>query len=166
MAGLIDELIIILREQSEDFSNLAALASEKSEAIVKNDIEHLQKITNIENTLVGKNQKDERRLIQTMRDVATVLNADTDALTISHLVEVLEGKPGHDELNEVGASLRQAADELAKLNEHNRKLIENSLEYIDFSMNLMRSSQTPPSYFTPDGEEMPVSSSTFFDAKQ
>ena len=166
MAGLVDELIVLLREQTEDFSDLAALASEKSEAIVKNDIEHLQKITNIENSLVGKNQKSERRRIQLMSDVATVLNANTDTLTISHLADLLEGQPGHNELIEIGINLRQAADELKKFNEQNRKLIENSLEYIDFSMNVMRSTQTPPSYYTHEGEEMPCTASTFFDTKQ
>lgn len=166
MAGLIDELVILLREQSEDFSDLAALASEKSEAIVKNNIEHLQKITNIEHSLVGKNQKNERRLVQMMNDVATVLNVNTDSLTISHLVELLKDQPGHGALDEVGTALRQAADELRKRNEQNRKLIENSLEYIDFSMNLMRSSQTPPSYYTHEGEEIPGTVSTFFDTKQ
>ena len=166
MAGLIDELLILLREQTEDFSDLAALASEKSEAIVKNDIEHLQKITNIENSLVGRNQKSERRRIQLFNDVATVLNADAETLTISHLAELLEGQPGHGELVEIGDNLRQAADELKKFNEQNRKLIENSLEYIDFSMNLMRSSQTPPSHYTHEGEEIPCTASTFFDTKQ
>jgi len=166
LAGLLDELITLLREQAEDFSDLAALASEKSEAIVKNDIEHLQKITNIENALVGKNQKADRRRIQLMNDVATVLNSNTDTLTISHLIELLDGQPGRDELAEVGVSLREAADELKRLNEQNRILIENSLEYIDFSMNVMRSTQATPSYFTPEGEEMPGAASTFFDAKQ
>jgi len=166
VAGLVDELTILLREQAEDFSDLAALASEKSEAVIKNDVEHLQKITNIENSLVGKNQKSERRRKELMKDVAAVLNTDADTLTISHLVELLDGKPGRDELAEVGANLRHSADELNRLNEQNRKLIENSLEYIDFSMNLMRSSQAPAVYYTHDGEEIPVESSAFFDAKQ
>ncbi|MCL2699301.1 MAG: flagellar protein FlgN [Defluviitaleaceae bacterium] len=165
MAGLIDDLITLIHEQAEDFSDLAALAHEKTEAIIKNDLEHLQKITDIENTLVGKNQKSERRRAGLFNDISTVLNTDAATLTISRLVELLDGQPGCDELNKAGILLREKADELKTINEQNRALIENSLEYIDFSMNLMRSSQTPPSHYGRDGSEM-SGGSTFFDAKQ
>jgi flagellar biosynthesis/type III secretory pathway chaperone len=119
LAGLLDDLITLLREQVNDFLDLAALATEKREAIIKNDVEHLQTIVNIENSIVGRNQKADRRRIELMKDVATVLNSDSNTLTISHLANLLEGKPGQDELIEVGEALREAADELKKINEQN-----------------------------------------------
>lgn len=164
MAGMIDDFIMLLKRQAEDFSDLASLSAEKKDAIINNDIEHLQKITDLENTLVGRNQKTERRRMELLNDIAMVLNEKADTMTLSRLSELMENQPGHAELVEAAGELRNAAEKLKALNEQNRQLIEHSLEYVDFSMNLVRS-MSQPAYYTSNGNEM-SGGNPFFDAKQ
>lgn len=166
MAGLIEDLITVLESQYENYKDLLDLSLEKRQAIIDNDVESLQKITNIENTLVSRNQKLEKKRITIIDDMALVLNKKKEDMTIDGLAEMLKNKPEHDTLVAVAAKMRGVLNDLKVKNDNNKALIENSLDYIDFCMNLIRDKVTNKQNFTsyPGAED--VDEKGFFDAKQ
>jgi flagellar biosynthesis/type III secretory pathway chaperone len=71
VAGLMDNLLEILSEQAENYENLLGLSKEKKDVIVSNDVKDLQTITSLENTLLGKHQRLEKKRIEVTKKSIT-----------------------------------------------------------------------------------------------
>ncbi len=140
MAGMINDLISMLNNQAQTYEELYGLSLEKKDAIVKDNLEELQKITDLENILVSQHQRVEKKRALLMGDIAIVLGRKEKELSLATLIELMEGQNEHEELIRVRARMRDALDKLAKSNEINSMLIQTSLEYIDYSLNVMQSS--------------------------
>ena len=80
-----------------------------------------------------------------MKDMANVLNKDVSELKLSNLVTMMAGRPTeqkrlatlHDELADIMA-------QMTRVNEHNRVLIESSLEMVRFDITVLQSMKTAP----------------------
>lgn len=166
MAGLMHQFIGVLEEQLTLYKELIRLSEAKKEHVIQNSIEGLSAITSEENITVGKLQKLDKNRISIFRDIANVLNQDINSLTLTKLADVIKGQPEYPVLIEIIEETKKVFTQLKTVNDQNRVLIENSLEYIDFTMNIIRSSlMKEPSFYTMSGEEI-GSSKGFFDAKQ
>jgi len=165
MAGMVNSLLEILNEQHSRYSDLLGLSQEKRDVIVANDVEGLQKITHLENILISQNQKLEKKRIEITKDIALVLGANEEELTVSTLAELLDGQNEQNELIELGKKIRQTMGELSEINAYNASLIDNALDYVEFSLNIIRSTaEQDPTYYSALGE--PVRNNTgAFDAK-
>jgi len=119
MAGLINELLTVLNEQAENYENLLALSHEKNQVLVQNDVKSLQKITNVENIIVGNNQKLEKRRTKIIKDISTVLGKAEADMTLTLLSEMIKDQDEHPALVEVSGRLRATVDSLKEINETN-----------------------------------------------
>jgi len=165
LAGLINELINTLEKQKEVYLKLLDTAFEKKQIIIKNNIEELQLITDKENTLIGKALKLDKERMQYFEDIAFVLNKDKNKMTLSYLVEIMKGQSEYEELLNIKNELFDILKKLKKINDQNQDLIDYSLEYVEYSVNLLRSVITP-SYYDSRGQEITYRNSGLFDAKQ
>ena len=165
MAGLINELLTVLNEQAENYENLLALSHEKHEVLVQNDVKSLQKITNVENIIVGNNQRLEKKRIKITKDISTVLGKSEADMTLSLLAELISKQEEHPALVEVATRLRTTVEQLKEINDSNKALLAFSLDYVDFTMNLVRGavSDMPPSSIDPERDN---GRSNLFEAKQ
>ena len=143
MAGMLSDLINILKEQTKRFEELKGLALEKKEIIVKNEIEELQKITNLESIIVTQTNRLEKKRIAITNDIAMVLGKQGEELDLKTLEELLPNQPEKSELAKVGKKLRKVIQELKEVNELNNSLIQNALEFIEYSLNVIRSTAEP-----------------------
>ncbi len=166
MPGLINELVSVLEEQAENYENLLALSHEKVDVIVHNDVKSLQRITSVENTIIGRNQKLEKIRIALNKDIANVLNKKEDELTISLLSELIKNQPEHPKLIDVSKRITKALTDLKDVNDRNRVLIENSIEFIDFNINLIRGSTASPPIYPNNKKYNNEDGTSLFDAKQ
>lgn len=166
MAGLMEQLIDVLSTQLANYDVLLALSESKKDAIISNEAEGLQKITSEENTLVGRVQKLDKSRISIMREIGVVLNIADKNYTLTHLSELIKGQAEYDTLIELITGTKERLDKLKLLNNQNKTLLENSLEYIDYSVNVMRSSvDAGKRFYNTSGDEIgPVGG--FFDARQ
>lgn len=139
MAGLINDLMDVLNDMAESLNSLVELSEQKKDVIIKNDIDTLKKITSHENVLTGRCQKLERRRAAISKDIALVLGEKETSLTLSRLAEIIKDQDEYAPFSGASQKLRGALAKLKELNAANRELIENSLEYIDFSVNVIRS---------------------------
>ena len=166
MAGMMDQLVEVLGEQTERYKELLGLALEKRDIIINNDIEALQQINHLENLVISQNQKLEKKRVSLVADMALVLNQKEDDLTLTKLIELMDGQAEQAALTEARDKIKEVIDELKENNTQNGLLIQNALEYIEFSTNLMRSTQgqQPATYF-PGSDDVYLDGSGYIDTK-
>lgn len=140
MASLIDELIDVLEKENTEYETLMLLSKEKTPVIVKGDLEKLQRITEVEQEYVAKIRNLEKKREEVMKDIGTVLSKDPQKMKITDLIELLSKQPNEQKrLSEVHDKLKMTLGNVKQNNDINANLIKESLEIIDFNLNLVTS---------------------------
>ena len=155
MQDLIDRLLESLEEQSVCCGQLLELSREKKDVIVQNDITALRRITRVENALIARNSAAERAGGAAMKDLAAAYAKDPAEFAPGELAGILREQPERNRVIDAMSGVRETIEELHLLNGRNRLLIENSLSYIDFSVNLLKDAVCGEPFFMASGEEMP-----------
>mgnify|MGYP006789342631 FL=1 len=171
MASLTEELIQVLQEEQDIYQQLTPIAEEKTKVIIKNDLQSLQEITAREQQAVEKLNALERRREEIIVNMGTVLNRDPRTLKLKNMVKILEKRPEEQrKLAELYDCLTASIKRLSEVNERNKVLINQSLEMIQFEMNLIQSTRMAPGSSNYNKQassfDMPAASSGMFDAKQ
>lgn len=172
MASLMENLIEVLGQESEEYEGLLVLSQKKTKIIASADLEALQKITDDEQEVVSRLSRLEKKRIEVTADIANVLNKDVETLKLSNLVEMMAKRPSEQAaLAEAHDRLRNSVGELKRTNERNKELLESALEMVEFEMNLLQASKAAPTTanYTRDAysSDMQIGmSSGGFDAKQ
>ena len=165
MAGMMDQLVEILTEQTDRYEELLGLALEKRDVIIANDIESLQKINHLENLVVSQNQKLEKKRMALVADMALVLDEKEANLTMDRMIELMKGKEEEQPLTKARDRIKSVLQELREVNDQNGQLIQNALEYIEFSTNLIRSTKGGQLNNYPGSDEMYLDESGYIDTK-
>ena len=171
MAGLIDELVNVMSQENDIYRELIPITEEKTRVIIKNDLDALQKITEQEQLTIEKINALEKKREEVVINIGTVLSRDPKELNMKALIKIMGKQPEeqkalsriHDELD---GNLRR----LVTINDRNKELINQSLEMIEFNMNLIQSTRMAPgvnNYTRSAGESSIRQAGTgMFDAKQ
>ena len=169
MASLIEELIMVLGDEEKIYSEIIPVAEKKTQIIVNNDLQSLNSITEEEQELLGKISKLEKKRQEVIRNIGIVMNKKESELNFVTIIELLKGQEKEqEELRKLHDKLKRTIDVLSTLNERNQMLIKQSLEMIDFDINLMQSLRTSPGvgqYNIASEVEMQGMKSGMFDAK-
>ncbi len=169
MASLIEELIMVLGDEEKVYSEIIPVAEKKTQIIVNNDLQSLTGITEEEQELVGKISKLERKRQEVIRNIGIVMNKKESELNFITIIELLNGQEKEqEELRRLHDKLKATIEMLAVLNERNQLLIKQSLEMIDFDINLLQSLRTSPGvgqYNIASEVEMQGIENGMFDAK-
>ena len=144
MASLMENIIRILNEENDEYTTLAALSTEKTPIIIKGDLDALNAITGKEQEVVARIQKLEKERIQATEDIANVTNRSTEELKLADLIAMMKGRPEQKALEAVHDKLKITMANMTRVNEQNRELLKNSLEMVQFEMNLLQSLKTAP----------------------
>lgn len=169
MASLIEELIMVLGDEEKIYNEIIPIAEKKTQIIVNNDLQSLNSITEEEQELLGKISKLEKKRQEVIRNIGIVMNKKESELNFVTIIELLNGQEKEqEELRKLHDKLKRTIDVLSTLNERNQMLIKQSLEMIDFDINLMQSLRTSPGvgqYNIASEVEMQGMKSGMFDAK-
>ncbi len=145
MASLMENLIEVLEQESSEYEGLLALSQKKTPIIVNGSLEQLQKITDDEQELVSRIGNLEKKRTEVTADMASVLNRDVNTLKLAALIDMLATRPAEQaRLAAAHDSLQRSVRELKRVNEHNRELLANALEMVEFEMNLLQASKVAP----------------------
>ena len=170
MASLIEELIQTLKREDEIYNDLIPIAKEKTQIIIKNDLENLQRITDKEQEAVDKLTALEHKRMDIIQNIGVVINRDSKTLTLRAITEILKKQPKEQkELSVINDRLKQTIQTLVEINNHNKSLINESLEIIEFNMNFIQSTRmSPGNNYTKGAKQMDLYLPTtgIFDAKQ
>ena len=172
MASLMETLIEVLGQECDAYDELLALSQKKTQVIASANLENLQKITDDEQEAVGRVNHLDKRRMEVTTDIANVLNRDVESLKLSKLVELMAARPEEQaKLAQARDGLQNAVQELRRINEQNKDLLESALGMVEFELNLLQATKTAPetANYTKNaynsGAQMGVTSKGF-DAKQ
>ncbi len=170
MASLIEELISTLEEENQIYQELIPIAEKKTRIIIKNDLKQLQAVTEQEQNYVDRINALEHKREGIVSNVGVVLSRDPKDLTLKEIVFILKKQPQEQKkLAELRESLRHNIHRLTQVNSQNKVLIDESLEIIEFNMNLIQSTRMSPGNNYDKGAQttnVPLVSNGRFDAKQ
>ena len=169
MASLIEELIMVLGDEEKVYAEIIPVAEEKTRVIVNNDLQSLNSITEEEQALIGRISKLEKKRQEVIRNIGIVMNKKESELNFITIIDLLKGqKKEQEELRKLHDRLKRTIDALKLINERNQMLIKQSIEMIDFDINLMQSLRTSPGvgqYNTSSEVEIQGMNKGMFDAK-
>lgn len=171
MASLIEELVSTLKAEETIYKELIPIAEDKTKIIIRNDLKALQDITEKEQLMIERLTPLEKKRAEVIVNMGTVLNRNPSTLNLKHLIELLGRQPEEQkELSILHDSLKTTIGRLVGINNRNKSLIEQSLEMIEFNMNLIQSTRMSPgtNNYTRGAStvEMPGTQTGMFDAKQ
>ena len=171
MAGLIDELVNVMSQENDIYRELIPIAEEKTRVIIKNDLDALQKITEQEQLTIEKINALEKKREEVVINIGTVLSRDPKELNMKALIKIMGKQPEEQkELSRIHDELDVNLRRLVTINDRNKELINQSLEMIEFNMNLIQSTRMAPgvnNYTRSAGESSIRQAGTgMFDAKQ
>jgi len=127
------------------------LAREKQEALVRGDLPVVDEVVAQEEKLVVQVGKLEERRNQLVESLARELGLDHQQLTITKLAESGAGDTAG--LQGIAAELTRVLAELTKVNEQNRQLLQQSLKYLEFTVNLLAGQEELPVYQGKEGNQ-------------
>lgn len=137
MATILETLMETINEEIKIYEDLLAIGKEKKNIIINNEVEVLKQMNTVEISLANKLKKLEEKRKESFDDIKMVLGL-SGHITLTKITEKLKNEKEKKELINLKEKLKTTAEELRKINEINRNLINNSLDYIGFSMNLIR----------------------------
>jgi hypothetical protein len=145
MASLIEELISVLKDEEEEYKKILKIAEEKTPVIIKGDITKLQEITAKEQIHGEKLTALEKRRQVVIGDIGLVLNKPVEELTIKNLISLLEGQEKEQrELSIIHDGLKKVLGDVTFINELNKNFIDQSLEMVEFNLNMYKSMYASP----------------------
>ncbi len=146
MASLIEELIQTLEKENVAYQELKELSAEKTGIIVKGDIQALNDIVEKEQILMtNKIQPLEKKRQECTSDIAMVINRKPKELTLKKLAELMAAQPETQRrLYEIHDKLHTTMKQMTKVNDMNKVLLKESLELVEFDINLFNSARQAP----------------------
>ena len=145
MASLMDDLTQVLENETVEYKKLVELSESLREALIASDVPAVERLTADQEEVSNGIQSLESRRARIMNDIAVVLNKKPEELKVSMLEETLAGQPALQErLAAVRTELKQTMDELKRVNQTNQVLLRQSMELLEFDLNLFRSMRQAP----------------------
>ncbi|MEN6314953.1 MAG: flagellar protein FlgN [Clostridiaceae bacterium] len=161
---LIDTLIDTLKKETDLYEGIQKLSKNKTDAIVEGKVSELESITSLEQSMILKLGKLEEEREKLVEQIALQLNVKASDITITNLKERFSGEQA-EKLNGCHNTLSKLVNELSTANELNSKLIRNSLDYIDFSINLLTDAGSTGNNYGTSGMSSNLKKRNFFDIK-
>ena len=171
MASLMEDLLDVLGKECDRYEALVKTSTEKTPFIVQGDIEKIQEYTDIEQRYLDEIANLEKKRIEVIGDMANVLNRTVEEMTISNLIDMIGKQPEEQEkLRELRERLISVTAKMRSANERNKLLVEQSIQLVEFDMNLIRGLRQAPETNNYDKNAANIgeiyTGSTSFDAKQ
>ena len=171
MASIIEELVVALEGELVLYEKLIPLAEKKTVAIIENDLERLSEVTKGEQQILDDLTLLEAKREKSVTNICDVLNYRESGIDLDRIIGILDKQPKEQgKLRSLHTELKIVTNRLKEINLNNKSLIEESLDMIEFSMNLIQSTRMSPggNNYNKSASIMDasVSRTGMFDAKQ
>ena len=134
------ELIEVINEEVRTFHRLLTSLQEEQRVIVEDDLQGIEEIVADQQQLAVYAHQIEARRIQLVDELALRLDLQPDNVSLSRLVEVLEG-PHSEELANMREQLLELNGKIRATSENNAFLIRQSLRYTERCLDILTGQQ-------------------------
>lgn len=162
--ALIGTLIDILKKEADLYEGVLKLSKSKTDVIVEGKVSGLEGITSIEQSMIMKLGKLEEEREKTVEQIALQLHVKASDITITNLEKRFSDEQA-EKLKDCRNTLAKLVNELSTANELNSKLIRNSLDYIDFSINILTNAGSTGNNYGNSGQSNDLKKKNFFDMR-
>jgi len=163
----IEALIGSLDELSEQYDNLLDIMQQKKAAIIANNYDDLVQILSRESKLVKSIQSGEEQIQLSGQQFLQSKGIKSRLeLTITDILRLVFDPEEKQRLSSSQHRISEQLNQLKRANELNQELIGQSLQFIEFSLNLMSGGFDEDStYAPPQSQEKKTSSRSNFDIR-
>ncbi len=148
---MLNDLISAMNKECDFFKGMLKVSKEKTDVLVKRNIQRLEEITEYEKQSVLELKEIEKEREKQIKIVAKSIGIDEDC-TVSDILTKLDEQKGKT-LASKRDELLETINEIKKVNELNDALINNSLEHVDFLLNLVTySNESTDNSYSKDGK--------------
>ena len=145
MASIMEDFIETLDKEDLAYRRLLEISKRKTPVIVKGDTGELTRITEEEQKVVDEISHLDKHRIEVISDMATVLNKDVQILKIPYIIDILQKQPVEAErLKAVYERLKVTVKDMKAVNEQNKRLIELSLDMVQFDISILQAAKNGP----------------------
>jgi flagellar biosynthesis/type III secretory pathway chaperone len=145
----------------ETHQQLLDLARQKEAILVEGKVSNLQNIVGKESKLLDHVLKLEEKREQLMKQFLVEEGRTDHSLMMNQFVDLLGESEVKQSFTEKASQLREIIQELSRLNQNNQELIQMSLSYIQYSINILMPKEQSIGY----GKKSTVRSAKLLDAK-
>lgn len=157
-------LLHVLSEELKIYNELLSLSKNKTDIIIKGKVTELDTMVKREQELIVELGDLESQREAAVDEIARRLNINPSEITMSELVDRLEPTQAQ-QLRKYQLNLTGILGELKELNDANSKLIKNSLEFINFSINIMAGATNTGNNYGGNGQVNDPGKRNLFDMK-
>ncbi|MGI6668045.1 MAG: flagellar protein FlgN [Acetivibrionales bacterium] len=161
--SLTEKLLEVLKKESAIYEGILNLSKEKTDAIVAGEISELERITKLEQSIILKLAKLEREREGIVENLAAGLDMEAADITLTDIINAMPEAEAK-KLKDYQDLFARLLEDLREANMLNSKLIQNSLDYIDFSINILAGTGAEGNYSSLGGTGE-VLKNNFFDMK-
>ncbi|XEQ98304.1 hypothetical protein SPX_31960 [Sporomusa paucivorans] len=159
-----DKLILLLTQNLQIYQALLRLSQKKREVLVAVNPQDLEQLTKQEEMLIIEAGKLEK-LRQTLTgELAAALSLSPGQTALAVLIEQAEAETAA-KLRTISETFTGVTAELVELNAVNEKLIKQSLDYINYNINILSQSTAEPTYAPKGQPDTGRAGKSMFDAK-
>jgi len=133
---LITALQAVLKQETKEYGLILALAGDKKESLLKNDVAELERIVAKEWVALKNIKQLETEREGLIGKIAVLCRMPKETLRLEHIIDVLDNDIKQD-FKRIKKELESVLEELSEQNFINKGLIDTHLAYSAFCVNLL-----------------------------
>lgn len=141
----------ILTRQTAIHRDMLVVAGDKQDAIIKGDLEKLEKAVLDERALVAKIEEEERKRLAVMPLVKAGLGAPPEVEKLSDVIALMP-EPEKSRMTAVREELKTVLEECQLRTRHNAELLKASLEHVEAFLRTLSEETARNKTYTRDGK--------------
>lgn len=159
-----NKMISVLSSELELYQELLKLSQKKTDILVKGDVKLLDEITKIEQDMIMRMGKLEAKRGNIIKKIAETYKKDIKQINMSFLKQIMT-QENIKKLENLQEDMKYTLKQIDEKNRDNERLIKQALEYIDFSVDLLKDVGQTKSNYNPDGKDSKNRAFHFIDKK-
>ncbi|MCR4435073.1 MAG: flagellar protein FlgN [Clostridiales bacterium] len=163
-ANVIGELIGVLGQEARVYESLLKMSKDKTRIIVEGKVGELENMVKLEQSLVLQVGRLEAMREEIVEKCSKQTGDDISNLTITELQKYVDEEDAQ-KLKNAQEHMAGILDGLKSANELNARLIKNSLDFINFSINMFAGISTGNNNYGSTGQASGTEKRSFFDIK-
>lgn len=161
---VVDKLFDILEQEIETYNDILEISKNKKNIIIKGKVNELESIVNLEQSLIVKMGKLEATREELLGQISGSIGVKASEINMSEIKEHLP-EPRKIRMSDCQNRLSNVLTELKEANELNSRLIKNSLEFVNFAINLYTSMNVQGNNYASTGTFKEAGKRNLFDVK-
>lgn len=160
----VDNLIKVFDYENKLYAEILKDAESKTEFIIEGDVNRLQQTVVKEQKTINELEKLKNAREQIVAQIAKKVGKTQEELTVSYLTSILPEEKARN-LSSIRDNLKETIEKLKQKNDLNQKLLNNAIDYVNFSLNLFTQPSPQATQYGRKGLETHMNSKNVLDIK-